>query len=266
MTHSSSRLPRKIATLPVRSWNHVWFTVRLPNWVALALAPALALRTDDTNADLDNNLSPNVRAWTNNADMIVNLSEYYRYLEYLVAADSSEFAPPLGPTTPGAFLTVSETPSSSKFPSNYLKVYSRRWTTNGITPGVKLSCPHLRIGAGCLCPARHRRILRPNHLCPMWVGPIQMSPMHRMFGALTNSGTTTDPVATVPVPNGGNGGLQLGAAFEGADTTGAYSFNTTVSTLNEGTECGTKRPASGGVESDVRSKAKPIPAVVPGPS
>ncbi|KAJ6529137.1 hypothetical protein DFH09DRAFT_1327378 [Mycena vulgaris] len=80
----------KIATLPVRSWNHIWFTL----W------PLLGAAHDDTNADLDNNLSPNVRAWTNNADMIVNLSEYYRYPEYLVAPDSSEFAPPLGPTTP----------------------------------------------------------------------------------------------------------------------------------------------------------------------
>ncbi|KAJ6456256.1 hypothetical protein DFH09DRAFT_1346471 [Mycena vulgaris] len=74
-----------------------------------------------------------------------------------------------------------------------------------------------------------------------------MSPLHRMFGALTNSGTTTDPAATVLVPNGG---LQLGAAFEGTDTT----------------ECGTKRPASGDIESDVRNKAKPVPAVAPGPS
>ncbi|KAJ6490441.1 hypothetical protein DFH09DRAFT_374784 [Mycena vulgaris] len=88
--------------------------------------------------------------------------------------------------------------------------------------------------------------------------PIRTTGGAALFATLTNSATTINPVAAVAVFNSDDGGLALGAPFEGGDAT----------------ELGSKRPATGEVDSDARKSAKAAlavetnggPAVARGPS
>ncbi|KAJ6586353.1 hypothetical protein DFH09DRAFT_1075303 [Mycena vulgaris] len=171
--------------------------------------------------------SPDVHAWTKNADMIFDLGGYYRYPEYLVTPDGSKFHPLAGADDPRCFLyslghsvvlEVSLHLSESTFSSTDHKWdYTRmKFVKRAALPtlpapdsvhrGLNYPAPICALVPDASAPLDVDESV-PQSPVPHTGGP-RMSPLHRMFGALAIGGTMTNPAATMPVPKGGDSGLQ----------------------------------------------------------